>query len=417
MVVWVLQVGEYLPVQPGLRKMRAGMLVEALMARGHSIVWWGSTFSHQQKALLFDRDTDVAIGPALQLRLLHTGTYRRNVSFKRYLHHRALGRRFALAAQSAPRPDVIVTAFPPIEFAYEAVRFGQEHGIPSVVDVRDLWPDTFLDQIPSALRPAARIMLSGAFRRTHLTLAGATSIVAISQGCLEWGLHHAGRGRGPQERVFHTSYPEEPSGGDVPEPTPATGELRQRIAGKTVFTFIGTFGKSYELDLVCQVARRLAAERGDGIHFVLVGDGEQMPAIAHTARTLPNVTLSGWLDHYQIRKVLGLTGVGLVPVRSVPDAMPNKVFEFLAAGLPVLSSVTGEMARILAEADAGLSYVPGDADALERLVRCMAADAERRARMGQNARELFRRRFGAAAIYGDYAAHVEAVAASVGAIA
>lgn len=417
MLIWVLKDGEHLPVQADLRKMRTGMLADALAGRGHSVVWWSSTFSHQRKMSLYKKDTEVAAGLGVRLRLLHAGTYGRNVSLARYLHHRTLARRFRVAARAAEHPHVIVTAFPPIELAREAVRFGREHGIPTVLDVRDLWPDTFLEQSPAVLRPFARLLLRGDFNRTREAMASATSLVAISEGCLTWGLRHAGRMPGPLDRIFHTGYPDALVGGPPSKVTQAIEELRKRCSGKTVFTFVGTFGKSYQLALVCDVARRLAQEEVGGVHFVLVGDGEQTPGITRAARTLPNTTLLGWLDQHQIREVLRLTGVGLVPVRSVPDAMPNKVFEFLAAGVPVLSSVTGEMARILAEADAGLSYPPGDADALEHLVRGLAVDAHGRARMGQNARELFRRRFGAAAIYGDYAAHVEEVAASAGAAA
>lgn len=412
LVVWLLKDGEHLPVQQGLRRMRTGMLADALVARNHAVLWWASTFSHQRKTLLYPRDTDVSVEPGFGLRLLHAGVYRRNISLQRYQHHGNLGRRFRSAAACAlPRPDVIVASFPPIEFAYEAMRFGQAHGIPVIVDVRDLWPDTFVDRCPSSVRPFARAVLGRQFRRTRETLVGATSVVAISQGCLDWGLRYSGRAQHALDAVYYTGYPD-----DVQAPicalSPAIEDLRrQRAAGAvTLFTFVGTFGQSYELGLVCDVARRLAADGAVRVHFALVGDGEQWPDIQRLARTLPNVSLLGWMTEGQIREVLALSDVGLVPVRSVPDAMPNKAFELMAAGVPILSSVEGEMERLLASADAGRSYRSGDVDALTSLVTELAGDPVLRLRLARNARALYLARFRASSIYGDYAEHVERVA-------
>ncbi len=56
--VWLVKDGENLPIQAGSRKkMRTWMLAERLVARGHSILWWSSTFSHQTRKLLYGRPT------------------------------------------------------------------------------------------------------------------------------------------------------------------------------------------------------------------------------------------------------------------------------------------------------------------------------------------------------------------------
>lgn len=409
MFAWLLKDGEHLPVQPGLRKMRMWMLADALMAQDHSVVWWASTFSHQRKSLLYRQHTDVTVRADFHLKLLYAGAYRRNISLRRYRHHGKLARRFRAAAWHTPRPDVIVTALPHIELAYEAVRYGHVHRIPTIIDVRDLWPDTFLEWSPRGLRPLVRLFLGTQFARARAAVSGATSIVAISQGCLDWALRYAGRTQGPLDAVYYTGYPDEPAPAVTPDPAAASVRER-RAASAVIFTFIGTFGQSYELRLVCEVARRLAAEGAKDVHFALVGDGEQMPSIRRATSGMPNVSLLGWMTAAQIREVLALTDVGLVPVRSVPDAMPNKAFEFLAAGVPILSSVVGEMGRLLATADAGRSYPSGDADALARLVKELAGDPALRQRLARNAQELFRARFRASAIYASYAKHVERVA-------
>ena len=63
-----------------------------------------------------------------------------------------------------PRPDLILCSYPTIELSVEAVRYGRTHGIPVVLDVRDLWPDIVLDLLPTILRSPGRVALTRLFR-------------------------------------------------------------------------------------------------------------------------------------------------------------------------------------------------------------------------------------------------------------
>lgn len=408
MLVWLLSQGEMLPVQAGARRMRAGMLAAALARCGHSVVWWASTFSHQRKELIYCRDTEVDVEPFLKLKLIHAGSYRRNVSVGRYRHHRVLGDKFRQQADRMEAPDVIVSAFPIIHLAYEAVRYARTREIPVVVDIRDLWPDTYIDKCPRFLSGVIRWLLARDVARTRELLRDADSLVAISQGCLNWGLRYAARERAAADRVFYTGYPEADVGGH--EVSGRIRSLQLATKGKVVFTFVGSFGHSYELDLICAAARRVAQRRLDKIRFVLAGDGQQTLAIKRRARSLPNLSLTGWLDSHEIRDLLAVSDVGLVPCSSVVDAMPNKAFEYLSAALPILSSLEGEMERIIATNDVGFSYRCGDLEGLCEVVVKLACDDTLRQRQSRNARDLFVRQFRADTIYDAYAIHVEEMA-------
>ncbi len=148
MRVWVIKDGENLPVQTGSRKMRTWLLSEALAAEGCEVTWWATTFSHQRKSLVCDHDCQYAVSDQISLRLLHCGSYRRNVSFARIKHHQRFGKALRSAIAGLPPPDAIVCSFPIIEAAAQMTAWAQSHGIPVIVDVRDYWPDLYLDRIP-----------------------------------------------------------------------------------------------------------------------------------------------------------------------------------------------------------------------------------------------------------------------------
>jgi glycosyltransferase involved in cell wall biosynthesis len=401
--VWVLKDGEILPIDAQPRRMRTWMLADALVARGHRVTWWASTFAHQRKALASAADRTVDLGNGFELRLLHAGTYRGNVSVKRYLHHWRLGRRFAAAAVTLAPPDVIVTAFPVIDLAYAAVQYARARGIPVVVDVRDLWPDTFLERVPGPLKPLGRLALWRDFQQTEDTLAAADSLVAMSEGVLRWA-RDKGHRSSPADRVF-------PIGHAGVTATAAERPAYLGPPGELVVAYVGAFGSAYDLRTVIAAARRLWIAGRRDVRFVLAGDGEQAAAIKAAGGDLPNVVFPGWLGPADSAALLAHADVAVLPWQSIPDAMPNKFFDYLSAGLPVISSAAGELAGLLDETHAGWFYPSGDAAALERLVVTLGDHRQRLDAAAAAARTLFVNRFQAAEIYAAYAAHVESIAA------
>ena len=61
MNVWIIQTGEQLPIRSGVRKMRTAVLADKLLERGHSVLWWASTFEHQRKVMIAKRDRNFNI--------------------------------------------------------------------------------------------------------------------------------------------------------------------------------------------------------------------------------------------------------------------------------------------------------------------------------------------------------------------
>jgi len=407
MNVWLLKDGENLPIQPDARRMRTWMLAEALVGQGHQVTWWTSTHSHQRKCLLFDEDREIDVAPGFRLKLLHAGGYKSNKSPGRLLHHARLAAKFRRQARAASAPDVIVSAFPTIELAYEAVAFAKPRGVPAIVDIRDPWPDTLVDHAPRFLRGAARIALSSQESKARASFAGCDSLVACSQGFLDWGLAKAGMARREGDGVFYIgSMP----AATRPQASPRIEDLAKRLSGKFVCCFVGSFGHVYELRLVCEAAAALQSKGMNRIHFVLAGDGRQFGAVSEAAKSLENLTAAGWLAASDADHLLSISHVGLAPIRQMPGCVPNKIFEYAAAGLPILSSLEGETAEILSRHRAGLTYAPGDTNGFISHLTRLAKDERLRREMAQNSAAMFEREFLATRIYGEYVRHVESVA-------
>ena len=405
MIVWILKDAEPLPLKSGQRALRSGLLAQELGRRGHQVVWWTSTFSHHLKKFIFERDTRLELMPNVTLLALDAGRYQRNVSFARLIHHRRLGRRFRELAGSEPRPDIIVSALPIIDFPFQAARYAFSRGVPLIVDVRDPWPDVFADKSPAPLRPLVRWLTLNERRRAAYSLKSAVALTAVSKGFLRWALGLAGRSQGPHDRVFYLGHSGfEAAGQESSHPSKLAVQLNRKL----VFTFVGTFGHSYEVELIARAAQHFHASRPD-VAFVLVGDGHQRAGIEQRYAGLKNLILTGWLDTREIAAVLAQSHVGLVPCRSLPDTVPNKPFEYLAAGLPLISSLQGEMAEMIETHGLGLSYRAGDLGGFIQAVDRIWRDRQALALWSATATKAFTEKFSASRIYPDFASHIELI--------
>ena len=410
MRIWLTELAEPLPMSPGRRLMRVGLLAERLASAGHDVTWWTSTFDHVAKVQRFPEDATERVAGNYGIELLHGPGYAGNRSLARVRHHRRSAAAFARRAARAPAPDLVYCCLPTLEVTDAGVRYATALGIPSVVDVRDLWPDVFLRAVPAGLRLLGRWVLAGEYRRARRILRSATAIVAVSQGYLEWALRHAGRARAPGDRVFPHGYPVERFA-----PEQLAGARRQLEAvgvdpQRSVCSFVGTFGSTYDLGPVLATARALL-ERGDRrAQFVFAGDGEGAREWRARAAGLGNVVFTGWLSAAGIAALLEMSSVGLGAYADrAPQGLPNKLYEYLAAGVPILSSLRGESQALLTGAACGLTYAAGDPGSFAAALESLLADPEQRRAMGRRALAKFERDFRADAVYAALVRHLEGI--------
>jgi glycosyltransferase involved in cell wall biosynthesis len=410
--VWIVEIGESIPgIDGNAREWRCGMLSSALIASGHQVSWWASTFYHAQKQHRFDGPRNIQVQPSLEIRLLHGPGYGRNRSLKRFLHHRLLAEAFTRDAKMAIRPDVVFCCLPTLELADQAVKYGQKTGVPVIVDIRDLWPDHYLTLVPPQFVRVLKLALVSEYHRARRLLEGANGITAISQAFLNWGLKNAGRSVRETDGIFPMGYPADTASQDqIDARRTALATQYGFRPDELIVTFVGTFVSSFDFQTVLTVARTLEQTGRLHVRFVLVGDGDNRQLLREFAQGLSSVVFTGWFDQTSIRAMLSLSSVGLAPYRDDASmSLPNKPFEYMSAGLPLLSSLRGELEDLIRGAQIGLQYEAGDAASLVERIRWLAANPKAREAMGQRARRLFESTYSAEVIYPKLVRHLEQV--------
>lgn len=419
MRIWLIKVGEPLPIDGECpRLFRTGMLAHGLARRGHAVTWWSSTVNHVKKVQRAPVDRRLHLCQNLDLILMHSVLYKKNVSLSRIVNHLDTGRKFRRLAEEEPPPDVIVCSLPILELAAQAVAYGRRVGTPVVLDIRDMWPDIFLDEVPRWFRPLAGVALQPAAGMARYACRGAASILGITPAFVEWGVKNAGRCMHELDRCFYFAY-------DDTAPPPAVVDAANRgwdergigvAEGEFVACYFGAVNRRFEIGTVIDAARLLAggARR---IKVVLCGSGEQIDRYRFQARGLKNVVFPGWVNAADIWTLMRRSHVGLAPYHSSSSfvlSIPNKISEYLSAGLPVVSSLDGLLKRYLEDNRCGRSYANGDARGLADILCALHDEPGCRALLSQNARETFLRNHAVEEFVGGMELHLGLVHAHCG---
>ncbi len=91
-------------------------------------------------------------------------------------------------------------------------------------------------------------------------------------------------------------------------------------------------------------------------------------------------------------------------------SIPNKVIDALALGLPVLSPLKGEVQRLIASANVGMSYGPSMGQRLEQCIAALTETVGLRDELSANALRLFQEQFSFDTVYGGLVKHIELLA-------
>jgi glycosyltransferase involved in cell wall biosynthesis len=298
--------------------------------------------------------------------------------------------------------DLVWGTSPPIFQGVTAWLLARLKRAPFLFEVRDLWP-AFAIQV-GVLRNPLLIRLSGwlerfLYRRAH-------RVMVNSPGFVE---HVQVRGARRVELV--------PNGVDTGMFDPYTNGIAFRqdhgLEGRFVVLYAGAHGLSNDLNIVLQAAQRLLDQ--PDISIVLLGDGKEKPALMAQATQsgLTNLHFLPPVPKAGMAEALAAADACLAILKPIPlyaTVYPNKVFDYMAAGRPVILAIDGVIRRVVEQADGGLFTPPGDPTALAQAILRLKEDPQRARQMGLNARAYVEAHFDRA----DLALHLAEIVEQMG---
>jgi glycosyltransferase involved in cell wall biosynthesis len=159
--------------------------------------------------------------------------------------------------------------------------------------------------------------------------------------------------------------------------------------GRRAVTYAGLVGHAQGLEVLSDVAERLP-----DVDFNIAGEGPDLVAIERDvrARGLSNVCLHGYVRPAQVADLYRQSDVLFAQLSHsalhTVTALPSKLFEYMAAGRPIVYGGDGLAAEAISDIGCGVSVCPGDADAICAAISGLLGDPVGAAAMAARGRRF-----------------------------
>ena len=413
MKVWIFQTGEPLHSDSGSpRPMRAMNLANNLVNKGHNVILWSSSFYHQEKR---HRSTDfekIRVNSQLEIRLIPSPGYKRNISITRLFDHCILALNLSKQLDLQEEvPNVAFIGYPPIESAFLLTRWLKKKNIPSILDVKDQWPTILVKSMPKFIRPLTRAALFPYYLIAKKTMRNSTGICAMSSSFVNWSLEFSNRAKSDFDFVVPLTSPRKLLT-DI-ENDMAMSWWSQRGVEKNDsyrIIFVGSFSRAFDFDAIFIAANDLF-EKDISCEFILCGDGDLSGDLYSKASQYKNIKIIEWIDQAKIVTLSNISSAFIAPYRNSSDfviSIPNKVVDALKLGMPLLSPLKGEVENLIKYNKIGFLY--GNNISLSECIKSLIDDAKLQEKMSINAKNLYNTKFEFNMVYDELVSNLENIA-------
>ncbi len=307
--------------------------------------------------------------------------------WKRILSYGGYTLAATLAAARVPKPDVVYASSTPLTVGLNGLAYARARRIPFVFEIQDVWPDVPIEL--GFLTNRAEIAAAEWLERT--LYRAAERVVVCSESArdllVEKGV--------PAQKLVLVPNPAENELFGSADPNPAFFQ-ELGLNGRFVALYTGAMGKANGVDQLVAAARTLD-ERGDErVGIVALGNGSERAWLESQAAELPNLHVPPPVAREELARIVRAAGATITlyaPYKILETGSPNKFFDSLAAGKPLVVNTDGWLRRAAEDNEAGL-YVPaGDGPALADALVRLAEEPGLAERLGRNGRALAEREF------------------------
>lgn len=406
MEIWIVNLFDEFPSKGGY-ECRIFGLIRELESRGNNVTLWTSNWSHANKVRRkFPNEEEIRA----KVILIESMAYTSNIGLRRFFSHIFSAKRFIkmglnAVSEGRTKPHLIMVSTPPPSMLKAAAKLKQCFGCSLLIDIQDAWPENFIQIVPAKFpfrQWICRVISAAARSSTANAYQLAIMATAVSQDYIDLAKSY-GLTRG---KVFYIGAPAERFKEALP--------MEAKVNYKTLcLAYVGSFSTSYDLETIFK-AVAFAKRQGIDVRIYFAGKGPLEKSFKRWAKNLSiqdNVVLMGMLNQEELRAMLEQVHLGLVGVKNDSwIAMPNKITDYLTAGLPILHSrKTGELARLVSARRIGSVYESGDAVELLELIKFYnTANGKLQLKtQSRNARRIAKQSFDRRKIYREFVDEIE----------
>ena len=396
MNVWIFQTGEPLHSDNGNpRPMRAMNLANTLVTKGHNVVIWSSGFYHQKKIQRAKLYKKIFISKKLEIRLIPSPGYKKNISIQRLFDHFKLAYNLKKKLDVEKNlPDVAFVGYPPIETAFIMTNWLKKKKIPYLLDIKDQWPLIFIESVPKILQPLIQLILSPYFFIAKKTFKDSPGICAMSKSFVDWSLNFSNRRKSKFDIVTPLTSPYNKLN-SLEMKQASLWWAKKGLVQNKVFRiiFIGSFSRIFDFDLIFNVANQFL-KKDINCEFVFCGDGEFKESLKIKSKNFSNIKVMNWIDLPKAIALLKISSAFIAPYKNKTDFMksiPNKIIDAIKFSIPLLSPLKGEVEDLIKKNKIGFVYY--DQKSLVKSICILINNENLHKKISNNAKKLYQDKF------------------------
>lgn len=346
-----------------------------------------STFQHWEKRQR-DRESLGRIRRKYGIKLAYEPGYKKNIDIRRIISHRIAVKNIIRILQ-ADQYDLIYCIIPDNGMAAEVGKYAKDKGIKYMVDVEDLWPEAM--EMVSPLPKGINSFLFSSFRRqAKKAYECAHAFVGTSDEYRDVPRTKYGIEGKPAITVYVGCDLEDFDGG-VRE----YGSQIEKAEGEFWVTYAGNLGASYDISTLIRASQELY-QACPNLRVKILGGGPLEDEFRKTAREkLCRVEFVGYVPYRKMASYLVKSDILVNSfVKKAPQSIVTKIGDYLAAGKPMINTLSSpEFRKKVKEDGFGINVEAENVSGLTEAIVMLQGENELRKQMGQNARKICQKEF------------------------
>lgn len=350
------------------------MYLADMLTKDNNVEIITSDFSHSKKEY-FGQNIERHSYP---IRMLHEGSYPKNVCFKRFYGHYIWGKNVKKYLEKRKKPDVVYCAVPTLMASHMASKYCKKNNIRFVIDIQDLWPEAF--KMVFNVPMLSDIVFFPFVYLANAIYKNADAICAVSDTYLNRAIkvnkkncHVSTVYLGTELSTFDKN---------------ASRELILNKKREEIWVaYCGTLGASYDLKVVIDALHIL---NNKNVQFIIMGDGPRKNEFEEYAKIKNiNTAFMGRLSYDVMCSLLSKCDIAVNPITHMAaQSIINKHADYAAAGLPVINTQECvEYKNLIDKYNMGLNCENSNPKELSGLINELIIDVNKRVKMGENSRK------------------------------
>ena len=352
MHICIFQTGEPLHIDKGkYRPMRAMLLANELIKRNHKVTLISSSFFHQRKLFRSKSFKSIKVNKNLEIVLIHSCGYKKHIGIKRIIDHIMLSINLYKFLRNSKKfiPDKIFLGYPPIETSLSLLIWANKRNIPIMIDIKDNWPENFIEPFPEKIKPFIRLILLPYFAISKYIFRNIKVINSISEEFINWIKTFSKNTNAKYIVSPLVRKPLRTNKFELKKSEQFWISKNINIYYRKHFAFVGSITKSFDFNFIFRSAEYLINSYPE-YKFIICGTGDQLNNVIEQSKKFKNIFVVGEVNQYDAKLLIQNSIATIAPYQksiNFQNSVPNKVIESLEYGIPFITNLDGKLSKLI----------------------------------------------------------------------